>query len=99
MCVKGRVSPGKPPLSTAQAPLQGAGWVCQRHGPDEPDGTLHAESIITHNLVVLKQSLEDQFAPTQQSFGEAKVDVMEFTTLPVAGKPICECFFGVFRRC
>ena len=69
--------------------------MCQRHGPDEPDGTRHAEPIATHNLAVLKQSLVDQFAKLNKALEKAK-GVTEFTTLPAAGKPICEGFLGLF---
>ena len=52
----------------------------------ELDDTRHDESIATHNLAVLKQSLEDQLAQLNKALEKAKADVTEFTTLPVAGK-------------
>ena len=92
------VSPEKKTVNghrAPQTPLQGAGWVCQRHGPDELDDTCHAESIATHNLAVSSRLLRTSLH-NSTGLQRAKADVTEFTTLPVAGKPICEGFLGRF---
>ena len=88
------VSPGKPLLSTVpcssrpstRGRVGSVRVVCQI----ELDVTCYAGSIATH--VVLKQSLEYQCAQLNKALEKAKADVTEFTTLPVAGKPIFEGF-------
>ena len=49
------------------------------------DDIRHDESIAAHNLAVLLQSLEDQFAQINKDLEDAKADVTVFTTTPLLG--------------